>query len=76
MKKINLHNQDDTVNYNPNGKWVYSSDTKDKIKLRKVPFMNTGKHLPRYDYQKELVSIYMNYQGDEMIQKLVEYFNN
>tara|TARA_Y100000996_G_scaffold260486_1_gene205060 strand:+ start:54 stop:281 length:228 start_codon:yes stop_codon:yes gene_type:complete len=73
MKKIKLHNPNDPVNYNTSGKWSYTSDTQDKIKLRKIPFMNTGEHLPRYDDQKELVSIYMNYEGDELFNKLIEY---
>ena len=70
-----LHNPKDPVNYNPRGKWEFNSPKKPSIKLRKVPFMNSGKHIPRYNEQKELVNIYMNYEGEEMIQKLIEYFS-
>ena len=70
-----LHNPEDPVNYNPHGKWEFNSSKKSSIKLRKVPFMNSGKHIPRYNEQKELVNIYMNYGGEEMIQKLIEYLS-
>tara|TARA_Y100000389_G_scaffold178256_1_gene191234 strand:- start:19 stop:276 length:258 start_codon:yes stop_codon:yes gene_type:complete len=72
--KIKLHNPDDPVILPVWVEWFpISKEKEDTFKWGKVPFMSTGKHLPRYKEQKELEYIYLHYKGQEMIDKLVIY---
>ena len=69
MYAVKLHNENDQVVYNQNKEvWVNF----DKFEFGHVPFMTSGKHIPRYEDQYFLVNIYL-FEFDNLINKIVEY---
>tara|TARA_A100001015_G_C14807724_1_gene639598 strand:+ start:32 stop:259 length:228 start_codon:yes stop_codon:yes gene_type:complete len=64
-----LHKSTDCVLFSPNKNVWF--DLEDKIILHKVPFMSSGKHIPRYEDQIDLTNVYLT-PGELNIDKLVE----
>ena len=76
--KMKLHNPSDPVNYNKNKHSWIQMDTKHTsspkcFRLTKVPYMTTGKHVPRYNQQKELVDIYLKSSDHNLVDNVFEY---
>ena len=72
---MTIHKPDDKVNYNSNKTvWIEFDRDEDKNKFffRRVPYMSSGKHIPRYKNQFLLQDVYMNHK-ENIANKLVEY---
>ena len=75
-----LHQPSDPVKYNPNKHyWMKFEKSESPPKLtpkfnyKKVPFMNTGKHLPRYTQQQELIDIYLKHPKQDLVNNVIAY---
>ena len=69
MHRIKLHDPNDPVIYNKTKCYWVDLDT---FEFGDVPFMTTGKHIPRYKDQLHLVNIYLNHK-DDLINEILKY---